>query len=51
MNNNIVIICPKCSKRMTIPVSYIGRIGECPYCDQEIELNAIPRNLQTATAV
>jgi len=51
MTKEIIIICPNCKKRITIPVAYLGQIGECPHCDQEIELNAIPKNLQVAAAV
>jgi len=49
MNNEIVIICPNCGECMTVPIAYMGQIGECPYCDQEIELNAIPKNLAAAS--
>ncbi len=49
MNNEIVIICPNCGECITVPIAYMGQIGECPYCDQEIELNAIPKNLAAAS--
>ena len=51
MSKEIKIICPNCGKYIIVPMSYLGQIGECPYCDQEIELNAIPKNLQHAHAV
>ena len=54
MTKDIAIICPTCGKKISIPLAYMGQVGECPYCDQEIELNALPKNLsqlRTAAAV
>ena len=39
MKKEIAIICPNCSEYIIVPMSYMGQIGECPHCDQEIELN------------
>ncbi len=46
MSKAFSIICPNCGEYMSIPLAYMGETGECPYCDQEIELNALPKNLQ-----
>lgn len=41
MGNKILIECPKCSKRMRIPVNYVGTVG-CPKC--KFQFDKIPKS-------
>lgn len=41
MGTKLLIDCPKCSKRMRIPVNYVGTVG-CPKC--KFQFNRIPKS-------
>ena len=41
MGTKLLIDCPKCSKRMRIPVNYVGTIG-CPKC--KFQFDKIPKS-------
>lgn len=40
MGTKLLIDCPKCSKRMRIPVNYVGTVG-CPKC--KFQFDKIPK--------
>jgi len=41
MGTKILIDCPKCSKRMRIPINYVGTVG-CPKC--KFQFDKIPKS-------
>ena len=41
MGTKLLIDCPKCSKRMRIPVNYVGTVG-CPKC--KFQFDKIPKS-------